>query len=77
MNAKRKNGNVFNKTSWIRNTFLGRITNIYLAFSTNSNGSDNIAFYLYDENTRKTVEAANLEAKLWRVEVNKLRLSIS
>jgi len=77
MNVKRKNGNTWNKAGWIRNTLLGKAVNVHSAFSTNSNRADNTAPCLFDENTRKSVEAAWLEAERWRAEAGKLRLNLS
>lgn len=77
MNVKRKNGKAVNKTGFSWNTLFGKIKNVHSAFSINSNGSDNVAHYLFDENTRKSVEVVRFEAERSRVEASKLRLKIS
>jgi len=77
MNLKRKNGKTLNKTGLIRNKLSGEIVNNHPASFTNSNGFDNIALYVSDENTRKSVRAAQLEAERWKAEANKLRLYIA
>jgi len=77
MNVKRKNGKTLNKTGLIRNTLLGKMVNVLSAFSTNTDGSYNTTPHIFDENTRKSVEAAHLEAEQWRAEAGKLRLKIS
>jgi len=72
----RKNGKTAHKTGWIRNKLLGKTVHIHSAFSIDSNGFENTAAYLFDENTRKSVEAAHLEAERWRAEAGKLRLKL-
>jgi len=72
----RKNGKTVHKLGLIRNRLFGKAVHTHSVFSTDSDGFENIAPYVFDENTRKSVEAAHLGAERWRSEADKLRLNM-
>jgi len=71
MNLRRK-GEDTSRSGFARNKLFGIIGNVHDLFSMDSNETHEINLCLYDENTRKLVEAALLAAELGTVEAQKM-----
>jgi len=76
MNIK-KNGKALNKMGLIWNGLLEKIGKFHFPFSIKSTNSYDTGAYVFDENTRKSILTARLEAEGWRAYADKLKRGMS